>query len=189
MKDVIYQIHFKEISLSGFAGYLDGSNCPYNEDELRDIIRIMAKKHIVSTKFNCSYRCASFLYCKRTDGQCDNYNIPNIVSAIFSSNKPLIFNCCSARLSAQNVRCVISVEEMDTGYDCGRIIARCDNYNIPNIVSTIFSSDKPLIFYYFVVLVPYQYQWKKWILERKSSNHSDRCLEMELESLCRNEYS
>lgn len=102
LKDVIYEVRFNEISVVEFAKYLNDSQSIYNKDDLEDIIRILGRENLTSTKFNLSERfnpiCSNSwndsdkLVCEIIDVKRDaiEHNIPNIVSKIFSTNKWLI---------------------------------------------------------------------------------------------------
>lgn len=126
LKDVIYDIRFNQISNAEFATYLeDNITSPYDSDELEDIIRIIGKKKINSTKFNCSYRFVDFSWDNSKIIKCQrarnifhlDYIVPKIVSTIFSSNKSLILGQIDVEYidaaANRNLNCNISIERMD----------------------------------------------------------------------------
>lgn len=92
---------------------------------MKEIISVMAMKNKKSTRFNCSDRGFSFdsirwnmlgeLHCRRWITATSDYNVPNISTTIFSSNRTLIFGRFAVRFKPydQSVGCDISVERMD----------------------------------------------------------------------------
>lgn len=126
LKSVIYEIRFKKITISDLAKLMNDSTCPYNIDDFKDIVRIMARENITSTKFNCSNRLpylitwniSKKLVCNRVPSISSRYkDIPNILSTTFSSNKPFIFGAFYINHFSPRIcyRCDISVEVMDFG--------------------------------------------------------------------------
>lgn len=123
LKDVIYKIRFKGISLNEFSKFFINSQNPYNDDELKDIHRIMEGEKTIMNKFNDSYRIDSLSWngsarisCKRwVDVACEEHNVPNIISTIFSSDKTLVLGAFGLyfRPFDQNICCVTSVERVD----------------------------------------------------------------------------
>lgn len=123
LKDVIYDIQFSQITFPMFVKYLEKyPNHPYNIDEMNDIILIMGRAKINSTKFNCSLRATAWIDSEKID--CQRYrtqsldtNIRMISETIFSSNKPLVFGgfYVSFKPWIENVLCVVSIERMDSG--------------------------------------------------------------------------
>lgn len=116
LKDVIYNIHFAEITSSEFSGYYQ---YPYNDTELNDIFRIINGEKIVSSKFNCLSRFNNInrLKCQRCHNKSRSaYQIPNVVSTIFSSNKALIFGGFFVYMKPfkRTICCDISIERIDS---------------------------------------------------------------------------
>lgn len=103
---------------------------------MKEILYIIAKKSIESTKFNrlnramssdsISWNKLAVLECNRWDKPINEYNVPNIVTTIFSSDKPLIFGKFEMwfRPSNREVSCVISVEKMDSKSNCINVTKR-----------------------------------------------------------------
>lgn len=123
LKDIIYEIRFNQVSLSELVT-LDKSDNPYDYEEFQDIIRIMNKEKIKSTKFKYDaifWNDAQLIPCTRVANYHIHYNhkqetVPNIVSTIFSSSKSLIFGAFHIYFEPfnQTVSCNISILRMDT---------------------------------------------------------------------------
>lgn len=128
LKDTIYKIRFIQITLPEFVTHLKKNPCnPYTEDEMNDIIYIMADENITSTKFNCLPRLASFFWndekiirCSRVSPNLTKLSkrsiIPNTMSTVFSSDRSLIFGEFLMAVSSTelNICCEISVENLDS---------------------------------------------------------------------------
>lgn len=124
LKNVIYEIRFKEIPMIELAIYLKNSYNPYNSDELEDITRLIGQANINSA-FNCSTRLNSSktipwndtdkLICERWNESTPDYNVSNSIATVFSSNKSLLFGEFGVYLKpfSQSVYCEILVEKMD----------------------------------------------------------------------------
>lgn len=137
-KCIIYEIRFSQFTLSEYVKHVQ--NNPrniYNECESEEIISIITKESIVSTKFNCSNRFSfdvvpwdesNDFFCWRSernyDGVNNYYSIPNVVSTIFSANRSLIFGefrvtfkffnqNIKSKEKHKNISCKISVKRMD----------------------------------------------------------------------------
>lgn len=93
LKDVIYEIRFNQITFQEFTKFLINPQNPYDYDEVKVIMRIIANHNIGSTKFNCSNRFGSITWNSLERIKCERliisktlteYNIPDLVSATFS---------------------------------------------------------------------------------------------------------
>lgn len=104
LKDVIYEIRFNQVSASEFSDYLIlNPNNPYNSKELTAIFPVVISKIITPTEFNLEPRLISIdstpiVWNESNNLQCcpyikgiERYNIPKIVTTIFSCNKSVIF--------------------------------------------------------------------------------------------------
>lgn len=125
LKDIIFEIHFKQISLDEFLTYLNQTCGPYNDEEVREIGYIITNGSVTSTKLKRTTRQESIpwdghenkLLCCRCKSTTRDYEIPDNIATLFSSNKSLLLGEIFVRFKPYDVNfpCVISVERMGVG--------------------------------------------------------------------------
>lgn len=152
LKDVIYNIRFNQFTVSEFVRHLKKNpNNPYHENELNDIIFIMAKEDIGSSKFNLKTRISAIpwnaamkLECKRWSFVITEYIVPNIVLTKFSSDETIIFGEFEIFIpipSNRNVCCTVSVRRNNFG----RSIESFTEQNVSTAISHIITLPKPIV--------------------------------------------
>lgn len=122
LKDVMYLIRYKQIERTEFTKFIKSTNL-YKKGERKEISRLIKDNDFKSTKFNCSFRVASIpwegsrkLMCPRLHVKDGVYDVSDIVTAIFSSNKSLIFGefwINFKKFTEVEVSCDISIERVD----------------------------------------------------------------------------
>lgn len=107
LKDAVFEIRFKQMSLLEFVQHLKMNPInPYSEEEMSEIMMIMANMSVNATNFNCLERLGlngissnlDYLKCNRIMEKIADYDVPNVISTIFSSDNQLSFDKFSVYL-------------------------------------------------------------------------------------------